>query len=104
MTSNPTSASDGTGPADAAVPAPAEPVEEAGAAAAPSDAALPADIAELSYEQARDQLVEVVQRLENGTADLEESIRLWERGEALAVRCRQWLDGARERLDRVTEA
>lgn len=72
------------------------------ASAAPESAELPADIAALSYEQARDQLVEVVQRLETGTAELEESIRLWERGEALAVRCQQWLDGARERLDRAT--
>ena len=61
--------------------------------------ALPADIAELSYEAARDQLVEVVRRLESGQGGLEDSIALWERGEALANRCEQWLDGARDRLD-----
>lgn len=52
----------------------------------------------LSYEQARDELVSVVARLEAGGATLEESLVLWERGEALAARCQQWLDGARERL------
>jgi len=53
----------------------------------------------LSYEEARDQLVDVVSRLEAGAASLEESLALWERGEALADRCQQWLDGARERLE-----
>jgi len=53
----------------------------------------------LSYEQARDELVEVVRKLEAGGISLEESLALWERGEALATRCQQWLDGARQRLD-----
>ena len=53
---------------------------------------------ELSYEQARDELAEVVQRLEAGGTTLEESLALWERGEALADVCQQWLDGAREKL------
>jgi exodeoxyribonuclease VII small subunit len=53
----------------------------------------------LTYEQARDELVDVVRRLEAGGASLEESLALWERGEALATRCQQWLDGARQRLD-----
>ena len=57
-----------------------------------------ADIAVLGYEQARDELVAVVARLEAGVATLEESLALWERGELLAARCQQWLDGARERL------
>jgi exodeoxyribonuclease VII small subunit len=52
----------------------------------------------LGYEQARDELVEVVRRLEAGGATLEESLALWERGEELAAICQQWLDGARERL------
>jgi exodeoxyribonuclease VII small subunit len=64
-----------------------------------ADHQLPADIAELSYETARDQLVEVVRRLESGQGGLEDSIALWERGEMLARRCQQWLDGARERLE-----
>jgi len=52
-----------------------------------------------SYEQAREELVEVVRRLETGGVTLEESLALWERGEALAGICQQWLDGARARLD-----
>ncbi|WP_311210148.1 MULTISPECIES: exodeoxyribonuclease VII small subunit [unclassified Aeromicrobium] len=56
---------------------------------------------ELSYEQARDELVSVVQRLENGGVGLEESLALWERGEHLAAVCQRWLDGARARLDRA---
>jgi exodeoxyribonuclease VII small subunit len=57
-----------------------------------------ADVADLGYEQARDELVTVVTRLEAGAGTLEESLALWERGEALAARCQQWLDGARARL------
>lgn len=62
-----------------------------------------ADVADLSYEQARDELVQVVARLEAGSESLEGSLALWERGEALASRCQQWLDGARERLAAVRE-
>ncbi len=53
---------------------------------------------ELSYEAARDELVEVVRRLESGGTTLEESLALWERGEALATMCQSWLDGAKQRL------
>jgi exodeoxyribonuclease VII small subunit len=53
----------------------------------------------LSYEDARAQLVEVVQRLEAGGTTLEEALALWERGEQLATVCQEWLDGARERLE-----
>ena len=63
-----------------------------------------ADIAELSYEQARDELVEVVGKLEQGGISLEASIGLWERGEALATRCEEWLTGARERLEAAKKA
>ncbi|MCX6407191.1 MAG: exodeoxyribonuclease VII small subunit [Propionibacteriales bacterium] len=56
---------------------------------------------DLSYEQAREELVSVVQRLETGGVGLEESLALWERGEQLATVCQRWLDGARERLDRA---
>ena len=55
--------------------------------------------AELSYEQARDELGEVVQRLEAGGITLEESLALWERGEELARICERWLEGARARLE-----
>ena len=53
----------------------------------------------LSYEDARAQLVEVVQRLEAGGTTLEEALALWERGEQLATVCQEWLDGARARLE-----
>lgn len=52
-----------------------------------------------TYEQAREELVEVVRRLETGGSTLEESLALWERGEQLAAICQEWLDGARARLD-----
>ena len=53
----------------------------------------------IPYEQAREELVEVVRRLETGGTTLEESLALWERGEQLATICQEWLDGARARLD-----
>ena len=57
------------------------------------------DIATLSFEQARDELVRVVAELEQGAPTLEQSLALWERGEALAARCEEWLLGAKRRLD-----
>ena len=51
-----------------------------------------------TYEQARDELATVVARLEAGGLTLEESLRLWERGEELAALCQAWLDAARERV------
>lgn len=57
-----------------------------------------------SYEQAREELVDVVRRLETGAATLEESLGLWERGEALAAICQEWLDGARAKLDAAVAA
>ena len=64
----------------------------------------PGDVDDLSFEQARDELVRVVAALEHGAPTLEESLRLWERGEALAARCEQWLIGAKERLDAARAA
>ena len=52
----------------------------------------------LGYEEARDELVRIVQTLEGGQAPLEDTLTMWERGEALAARCSQILDGAQERL------
>lgn len=52
----------------------------------------------LGYEQARDELMRVVQRLESGGVPLDESLALWERGERLANVCQQWLDGARAKI------
>ena len=54
---------------------------------------------ELSYEEARDQLIEVVRTLEQGGTSLAESLALWERGEELAKVCQRSLEGARARLD-----
>jgi exodeoxyribonuclease VII small subunit len=55
----------------------------------------------LSYEAARDELAQVVSSLETGGASLEESLKLWERGEELAKICQEWLDGAKAKLDSV---
>lgn len=57
---------------------------------------------DLSYEQARAELAEVVQKLESGGGTLEESLALWERGEKLAQICQRWLDGAKAKLDATT--
>ena len=62
-----------------------------------------ADVAELSYEQARDELISVVAQLEGGQLGLEESMRLWQRGEALAAHCSTWLDGAEAALNQDDE-
>jgi len=58
----------------------------------------------LTYEAAREELVEVVRRLEQGGTTLEDSLALWERGEKLARVCQEWLDGARKRLDEALES
>ena len=76
--------------------------EPAGATSAgPAAGTAPVDpsIAALSYEEARDELVALVRTLESGSRGLEESLALWERGEALAEHCRRWLEGARQRLE-----
>lgn len=67
----------------------------------PADAPAAAErpVAELSFEEARDELALVVQRLEQGALPLETALALWERGERLAAHCEQWLKGARERLE-----
>jgi exodeoxyribonuclease VII small subunit len=58
-------------------------------------------ISELGYERARDELIEVVRQLEQGGLDLDESLKLWERGEELAKRCEAHLAGARERIEKA---
>jgi exodeoxyribonuclease VII small subunit len=57
------------------------------------------DQPELSYEEAREQLLAVVQQLESGGTPLAESLALWERGEKLAAICQTWLDGAQAKVD-----
>jgi exodeoxyribonuclease VII small subunit len=59
---------------------------------------VPVPVEDLSYEQARTELVQVVQELEAGSQALEEAMALWERGEALAARCQHWLDAAAARI------
>ena len=54
---------------------------------------------ELTYEEAREQLVAVVAQLESGQVPLSESMALWERGEKLAAVCQQWLDGAKAKIE-----
>jgi exodeoxyribonuclease VII small subunit len=68
------------------------------------DAATDDDVSELSYEQARDELISIVAALEGGQLGLEESMRLWRRGEALAAHCSTWLDGAEAALTEGDEA
>ncbi|GAB4588781.1 exodeoxyribonuclease VII small subunit [Nocardia sp. NPDC127526] len=58
-----------------------------------------AEIAAFGYERARDELVNVVKMLEQGGLDLDDSLALWERGEALANRCEEHLAGARKRVE-----
>jgi exodeoxyribonuclease VII small subunit len=58
-------------------------------------------ISELGYEEARDELIEVVRQLEQGGLDLDASLKLWERGEQLAKRCEEHLAGARERVEQA---
>lgn len=58
----------------------------------------------LSYEKARDELIKIVEKLESGQATLDESLKLWERGEELAKVCQSWLDGARAKLSNAKES
>jgi exodeoxyribonuclease VII small subunit len=60
--------------------------------------------ADPGYEAARDELAEVVRRLETGGLSLEDSLALWERGEQLAAACERHLAGARERIETVIAA
>jgi exodeoxyribonuclease VII small subunit len=61
-------------------------------------------ISQLGYEQAREELIEVVQQLEQGGLDLDTSLKLWERGEELAKRCEEHLAGAREKVEQTLAA
>jgi exodeoxyribonuclease VII small subunit len=76
--------------------------QPAGSGASDSDEF--ADVRELSYEQARDELIGIVAQLEGGQLGLEESMRLWRRGEALAAHCGTWLDGAEAALSEDDQA
>ncbi|HEU5355720.1 MAG TPA: exodeoxyribonuclease VII small subunit [Actinocrinis sp.] len=82
----------------------AEEANSAGTGSKAAKVAAGADLTGLGYEQAREELVATVQRLEAGGLSLEDSLALWERGEALAAHCQAKLDGARERLDAAVAA
>lgn len=60
------------------------------------------DPEQITYEQARDELVAIVKKLETGSAPLEETLSMWERGEALAGRCHAILSKAEARMTRTT--
>ena len=64
----------------------------------------PAAVEQLSFEAARDELEQVVQRLEDGSTSLEEALALWERGEALYRACRTRLEAAEARIEKLAEA
>lgn len=66
------------------------------------EAQIDPEIEALSYEQAKEELVSIVATLESGSASLEESMQLWERGEKLAAHCAQWLDDAQAAVDSAT--
>ena len=69
-----------------------------------SESTDPAPVQDLGYEAARDELAQVVSTLEHGGLGLDESLALWERGEALAKHCLAQLQGASERLEKALEA
>lgn len=61
-------------------------------------------VGDLTYEQSREELIDIVAKIESGTVPLEESMVLWERGEALAAHCQSKLDAAQSQLDSATAA
>lgn len=58
----------------------------------------------ISYESAREELAEVVAELESGDLGLEESLKLWERGEELVKICEEWLEGAKAKIAKASAA
>ena len=61
----------------------------------------PVPVSELSFEKALEELESIVQRLEQGRVDLEESISIYERGEALKIHCEKLLKEAEGRVDKI---
>jgi exodeoxyribonuclease VII small subunit len=89
---------DGPAPDEATAGQPAAGGPAASRAVPAASRAAPGQAPRLPYEKARDELTELVKRLEAGGLTLEQSLELWERGERLADICAEWLDGARARL------
>jgi len=61
-----------------------------------------ADVKTLSFERALEELESIVKRLEDGKVPLEESVIIYERGEALKRRCEELLRQAEARVDKIT--
>ncbi len=66
------------------------------------DAKNNSDVAALPFEKALGELEAIVKRLEGGSVDLEESIKIYERGEALKNRCQTLLSEAEARVEKIT--
>ncbi|MEM6105774.1 exodeoxyribonuclease VII small subunit [Mycobacterium sp. 050272] len=79
-------------------------VDDKGDGVDQAEAELVTPISQLGYESCRDELIEVVRLLEQGGLDLDESLKLWERGEQLAKRCEEHLAGARKRVEQALAA
>lgn len=77
---------------------------EANGSAAPFNPGERPDPSTLSYEAAREELINIVRTLESGSASLEQTMELWERGEALAARCQSVLDEAASRVEKATQS
>jgi exodeoxyribonuclease VII small subunit len=60
------------------------------------------DVKQLSFERAIEELETIVKRLEDGKVPLEESVAIYERGEALKRRCEELLRQAEARVDKIT--
>jgi exodeoxyribonuclease VII small subunit len=90
-------------PPDPGAPDARDPLPEDTGAGMP-DTSESEDLSQLSYEQARDELVAAVQKLENGGVPLAESLALWERSEKLAAICQQRLEGAKQRVQAARES
>jgi exodeoxyribonuclease VII small subunit len=69
-----------------------------------NDAALPPDVAQMSFEEALAELEQIVKRLERGEAKLDEAIDSYERGARLKERCEQLLNEAQRRVDKIVKA
>ena len=63
----------------------------------------PADISQMSFEQALAELEQIVARLESGQAPLEDSIQMYERGAALKMHCEQRLEAARLKVEQIVQ-
>ena len=87
----------------AAMPEPVASIDPSQSANGPTGSEITfADIAGMRYEDAREELVSIVSRLETGQAPLEDSMQLWRRGEALAAQCSRWLDDAQTEIEQAT--